>query len=316
MDRFWRLGSGAYIFFGKLAMMRSSARPPLLAVVLCLAWLPLACGGGGELRDASQQGGSYARISVTYVHRHGDAASRVQLQAEAQFVRYRNAAAPGIEALLGSSPQELGREECRLVDRRARSGAALGADAPEPEVALLDAGDLLLRGPSGQSALVAKRYPDLVPFVAGVYYSESEPPLDLEQGPSGEVQILGIGGAEVGSFAATVPLPLEAPAADATWVGTGLELRWTPGADPEGLRIEVRDARGDRHSVTCAADDDGSFTVPAALVQSLGARDLRVAVERVRRQQFTGAGVDGGEIVVALRDTSEISVPLAEGKAR
>ena len=296
-------------------MMRSHVRPPLFAVALCLASLPLACGGGGELRDASQQGGSYARISVAYVHRHGDPAGRVQLAAEAQFVRYRNAEAAGIEALLGAAPQDLGRDECRVLDRRARSGAAF-ADGPEPEVALLDAGDLLLRGPSGQSAFQSRRYPDLVPFVAGVYYAESEPPLDLEQGPSGEVQIIGVGGAEVGSFAATVPLPLEAPVAEASWDGTGIELRWTPVGDPEGLRIEVRDARGDGRSVTCAADDDGSFTIPAALVQSLGARDVRVSAERVRRQPFVGAGVDGGEIVASLRDTSEISVPLAEARGR
>jgi hypothetical protein len=297
-------------------MMRSAMRLSLLAGVCLLASLPLACGGGGELRDASQGGGSYARITVAYVHRHGDPAGRVQLAAEAQFVRYRNAEAAGIEALLGSTPQELGRDECRVVDRRARSGAAISADGPEPEVALLDAGDLLVRGPSGQSAFAARRYPDLVPFVSGVYYAESEPPLDLEQGPSGEVQIIGVGGSDVGSFAATVPLPLEAPVGDAAWVGAGIELRWTPLGDPEGLRVEVRDARGDGRTVSCAADDDGAFTVPAALVQSLGARDVRVAVERLRRQPFAGAGVAGGEIVVSLRDTSEVTVPLAEARTR
>jgi len=68
--------------------------------------------------------------------------------------------------------------------------------------------------------------------------------------------------------------------------------------------------------VSCAADDDGAFTVPAALVQSLGARDVRVAVERLRRQPFAGAGVAGGEIVVSLRDTSEVTVPLAEARTR
>jgi hypothetical protein len=298
--------------------MLSVGRPRLVPVALCMAsWLPLACGGGGELRDASLQGGSYARIAVTYVHRHDDPPGRVQLAAEAQFVRYRNAEADGIEALLGAGPSELRRGECRVVDRRARSGAAFSSDGPEAEVALLDAGDLLLRGPTGQSSLQARRYPDLVPVVAGVYYAETEPPLELEYGPSGEVQVVGVGGAEVGPFAAAVPLPVEVPQCTVAWVGTGIELRWTPGGEPEGLRLDVRDARGDgARTVSCVATDDGGFTIPATLVSSLGAREVRVSAERWRRQPFSGAGVAGGEVVVALRDVSEITVPVSEAQTR
>jgi hypothetical protein len=293
-------------------MMRSLLRPLFLVAALCVATsLPPGCGGGGELRDASQQGGSYARISVAYVHRHDDPAARVQLTVEAQFVRYRNAEAEGIEALLGGGLQELRRDECRVVDRRARTGAAFGVEGTEPEVALLDAGDLLVRGPSGQSALQARRYPDLVPFVAGVYYAETEPAVDLEQVPMGEVQVVGVGGAELGPFAATAPLPLDLPLCDVAWGDAGIELRWTPAGEPEGLRLDVRDARGDAaRAVSCTAADDGSFTIPAALVTSLGAREVRVAAERVRRQPFDGAGLAAGEIVVALRDTSELTVPL------
>ena len=298
--------------------MRSVARSLLVAAALCVAtWLPLACGGGGELRDASLQGGSYGRIAVAYVHQHDDPVGRVHLVSEARFVRHRNAEADGIEALLGAGPAELRRGECRVVDRRARSGAAFSAEGPEAEVELLDAGDLLIRGPSGQSALQARRYPDLVPFVAGVYYAETEPPLELEQGTSGEVQVVGVGGAEVGPFAATVPLPLEMPLCEVTWTATGIELRWGPGGEPEGLRIDVRDARGDgARAVSCAAADDGGFTVPATLVSSLGAREVRVAAERRHRQPFVGAGVAGGEIVVSLRDTSELTLPLLEAKPR
>jgi hypothetical protein len=287
-------------------------------MALCVAIaLPLACGGGGELRDASQHGGSYARIAVAYVHRHGDPAARVNLAAEATFVRYRNAEADGIEALLGSTPQELRRGECRIVDRRARSGAAFNSEGPEAEVALLDAGDLLVRGPSGQSALQARRYPDLVPFVAGVYYAEAEPPLELDQGPSGEVQVVGVGGAEVGPFAVTVPLPFEIPLCEVSWVGAGIELRWTAGGEPEGLRLDVRDARGDgARAVLCATADDGGFVVPASLVTSLGAREVRVSAERLRRQPLFGAGVVAGEIVASLRDTTELAVPLPEAKPR
>jgi hypothetical protein len=318
IDRFFGVGGHGYVSIGKAAIMLSGVRPLLGAVALCVAvWLPLGCGGGGELRDASQQGGSYARISVAYVHRHDDPPARLQLAVEAQFVRYRHAEADGIEALLGAGPQELRRGECRVVDRRARSGAAFSAEGAEPEVALLDAGDLLVRGPSGQSALSARRYPDLVPFVAGVYYAETEPAVDLDQGPSGEVQVLGVGGSEMGPFAAAVPLPLDLPICDVSWVGTGIELRWAAGGEPEGVRLDVRDARGDgARAVSCAAADDGGFTIPATLVMALGARDVRVSAERVHRQPFDGAGVAAGEIVVSLRDTSELSVPLPEAKAR
>jgi hypothetical protein len=268
MSRFAGVGRDGYSFTRKAAIMLWVVRRLLVAAALCaVIWLPLSCGGGGELRDASQQGGSYARISVAYVHRHGDPASHVHLSAEAQFVRYRNTEADGIEALLGAGPQELRRGECRVVDRRARTGAAFNSGSPDPEVALLDAGDLMVRGPSGQSTLQARRYPDVLPFVAGVYYAESEPALDLEQGPNGEVQVLGVGGSEVGPFAAAVPLPIELPLVDASASGTGIDLRWSPGFEPEGLRVDVRDARGEgARSVSCVAADDGAFTIPAALL--------------------------------------------------
>jgi hypothetical protein len=298
-------------------MLSVVRRLPVVGALCAAIWLPLACGGGGELRDASQQGGSYARITVAYVHRHGDPAGRVNLSAEAQFVRYRNTEADGIEALLGAGPQELRPGECRVVDRRARTGAAFNSGGPDAEVALLDAGDLMVRGPAGQSSLQPRRYPDLVPFVSGVYYSESEPPLDLAEGPTGEVQVLGVGGAEVGPFAAAVPLPLELPLVEASWAGTGIELRWAPDGEPGGLRLDVRDARGEgTRSVSCAVADDGGFTIPAALLQRLGAREVRVSAERWRRQPFAGAGVDVGEIVVSLRDTSELTLPLPEARSR
>jgi hypothetical protein len=279
-----------------------------------LVWLPLACGGTGELRDASQVGGSFARVALTYVHQHDDPPSLLRLETEALFVRYRNAEADGIEALLGTSPAggELKRGECRLVDRQARYGAAFNPEGPDAEVMLLDAGDLTLRLPAGPVSLSARRYPELVPFVSGVYYGEQDTASEGEPALGGELGVVSAGGPEVGPFAVTVAAPLELPLATATPTAAGLEVRWPAASEAEGVRIDVRGARGDgARSLSCAVADDGLQVIGGASLAELGTRELSVSVARVRRQPFIAAGVSGGEVLVVARDVAEVTLPEA-----
>jgi hypothetical protein len=283
---------------------------PLVAVAT-LGGLPTACGGGGELRDAAQAGGSFARIAVSFVHHHEDPPSQMQLETEALFVSYRNAEADGVEALLGTSPAggELRRGECRTTDRQARFTAAFNPDGPDAEVVLLDAGEVQLRLALGPVSLAPRRYPELVPFVSGVYYGDRQPSADLDRTLGGDVLVLGSGGPEVGPFAASVVVPPDLPLAQVTPLRQGLDLRWTAGREPDGVRVEVRGARGDGSRIlSCAAPDDGAFLVPAAALVELGASDVSVAVARIRRQPFSATGVLGGEIVVGLRDVTELGL--------
>jgi hypothetical protein len=298
--------------------MRSITRHLLPVVVLAgLAPLPLACGGTGELHTIAPPSGSYARVTVAYVHRHGAPAHQDELEAEAQFVSYSNAEAPAVAALLGQPPEPTRRGECRIIDRRARSEHAGATAGPDVEIALLDAGDLEVHGPTGRTHLTPRRHPDLVPFVAGVFYAASEPPTLLEPTPAGEVQILGTGGPEIGPFTVTVPFPLEAPALDVNWSAAGLDLRWRSADEEEGVAVEIRDAHGDgSRSLACLTADDGAFVVPAALIQVLAARELQVTATRQRRQSFTADGIDSGEVTLALRDVAELSLPDGEGSAR
>jgi hypothetical protein len=276
-----------------------------------IALLPLACGGTGELRDASQAGGSYARVAVGLVHRHDDPVAQMRLETEALFVRYRNAEADGIEALLGSSPGgELRLGECRVSDRQARYAAAFNPDGPDAEVMLLDAGDLQVKIPSGPVSLAPRRYPELVPFVSGVFYGDKDSVSDLDGALGSELTVSSAGGPEVGPFAVSLTAPPDVPLTLVTPLPAGLDLRWTGDREPEGVRIEIRAASGDgSRALTCTAPDDGAFLVAAAMVAELGARDLQVSVARARRQPFVAAGVSGGEVLVTARDVSEVTLP-------
>ncbi|HEY3356486.1 MAG TPA: hypothetical protein VGQ83_24760 [Polyangia bacterium] len=292
--------------------MSRKARHLLILVALGIfVWVPIACGGSGELRDASQAGGSFARIAVALVHRHDDPTAQMRLETEALFVRYRNAEADGIEALLGTSPAggELRRGECRVVDRQARYTAAFNPDGPDAEVMLLDAGDVQVSLPGGPVTLAARRYPELVPFVSGVYYGEQEPPGDLDSALGGEVTVASAGGPEVGPFAVTTPTPLDLPLTQVTALPAGLDLRWPAGRDGEDVRIEVRGARGDgSRTLACAAPDDGGFMIAAAALAELGTRELSVSVARLRRQPFAAPAVGGGELLVIARDVAEVTL--------
>jgi len=283
----------------------------LLVAAATFGWLPTGCGGGGELRDAAGAGGSFAHIAVSFVHRHEDPASQMRLETEAMFVTFRNAETDGIEALLGTSPAggELKRGECRTTDRQARFTAAFNPDGPDAEVLLLDAGEVQLRLAPGPVTLAPRRYPELVPFVSGVYYGDSQPSADLDRALGGDVLVLGSGGPEVGPFAASVVVPPDLPLAQVSPLRQGLDLRWTAGREPEGVRIEVRGVRGDGSRIlSCAAPDDGAFLIPVAALVELGASEASVAVARIRRQPFSATGVMGGEIVVAVRDVIDVGL--------
>jgi Tfp pilus assembly protein PilZ len=161
-------------------------------------------------------------------------------------------------------------------------------------------------------SLSARRYPELVPFVSGVYYGEQDTASEGEPALGGELGVVSAGGPEVGPFAVTVAAPLELPLATATPTAAGLEVRWPAASEAEGVRIDVRGARGDgARSLSCAVADDGLQVIGGASLAELGTRELSVSVARVRRQPFIAAGVSGGEVLVVARDVAEVTLPEA-----
>jgi hypothetical protein len=74
--------------------------------------------------------------------------------------------------------------------------------------------------------------------------------------------------------------------------GSDLAFAWNASDDPES-RVQIRIIDGDNNLVTAHATDDGSYSIPAADLQTLapGPVDIMFARERTDQVQFTDGGV-------------------------
>jgi len=202
----------------------------------------------------------------------------------------------------------------QLPERRgcteAGSDGALrgGADAqifPE-QLELLEAGDVSIRAdgtltrlalnlfpPSGSASGVIYTTPDQsAPLPPGASYaivatgSEAIPPLSLEQDAPGALRDVTVGG-----------VPLER--ATALAAGQPLDVTWSEGDVADRVFVELAGANG---SLLCSfADDDGSGSVPGALIAKLGSDPLRLAIHRVRENVRAQAPVRADALVLETR---------------
>lgn len=261
----------------------------------------------------------FALLTATVAHprsRGGLRADPVSLRAV--FVSHAGQAREAVLDLL-SLPQLLRLEQtdtCSLVARETTSWS--GGDAFRPEgdagwVDLLDAGQVSVGVASARQTLDPQYFPDVVATVSGVTYAGSAGlgPLPLRRRGSSEVRFDGTGSGEVGSFAVSLALPA---AVRLRLVGGrlpvdgharvertgGLAVRWdTRGTSDEPLMLELsRRSFGAVDTIRCIVEDDGAFTVPAALRGRLPehpepATD-RLTVRRATGVEFYARGVDEG----------------------
>jgi hypothetical protein len=201
----------------------------------------------------------------------------------------------------------------RVTDERLVE-AALETATADAHVGLLDAGDLIVNVAGQSDRLVPRWMPEVLPFVSGVFYRSQSELASLE---SGEVQVSGFGGPEVGRFdvsAALPPIPAllgiggqDPRAADIVVDRSAdLDVRWAAGplrAD-EIVFVTLRWSESD--ALRCRASSSGWLRVPArelaAGLRGVDAETLQLAVERVRRSRGRTRGLDAGELVVAARD--------------
>ena len=292
--------------------------PIALAVVFAAG-----CSGRDAVRDAGDAVRGLVRVDLSYTHSAGMLPGDARFDAQARFVRYRAFDAASVPTILGFADFEtLPLDGCKVSDGTAELDSALAADgvAPTAEVALLDAGNLELRGPPNQgdrAVITPRHYPELVPFVSGVVYGGDEmSPVALALGQP--YQVSGEGGNEVGPFSATVAAPRSFPtlSVDLLHRGSDLDVRWstesTPTAEPLLLEARWSSRIGGTHMVRCRVRDDGSFSIPhdafAELPATTAVSSATVTATRLSRAPFFAPGAGRGELTVALKDVAALQV--------
>jgi hypothetical protein len=289
------------------------------SIAFALVFAAVGCTGRDGVHDAGDTARGLVRVDLAYTRSVGSPASvapDVRFDAQARFVRYRSFDPASVPTILGFADFEgIAVGSCKVADGTAELDAALGSDGVAPEVTLLDAGRLEVRGPADRVSLSPRHYPELVPFVSGVVYGGEETgPMTLGLGQS--YLVSSDGGAEVGAFAAAVTAPRAFPSlsVDLLHRGSDLDLRWTaePGAT-EPLLLEVKwTSRAGARAVRCRARDDGFFSIPHEAFDGLPAASVLTSFSatatRLTRGPLWAPGAGRGELTVALKDVATLQV--------
>ncbi len=295
-------------------------------MVLLLAQAGLGCGPEEPVMvvrtsdPTHHSSGSFGLVTLRQVARAPGSAC---LKLSGQFVSYRDihpdAVVRAVDPEIGRLPNEGVPGQCRLLRSDALSEGATGQDPGAQgrfSIDLLDAGGLLLRSPQGEALVAPRDFPDMLSSVAGVVYS-STPADCVTLDGDGELSVEGQGGAEVGSFSVSLPLPqrpeiqeVAGQVAEAGSIaarrGEDLPLRWHQGETPGDfvhVELEGPDAR-----LVCLVEDSGGFAIPEADLDRLGvAGDLLLRVRRIRVQPFLAPGIREGELVTIVEDSTTVS---------
>ena len=274
------------------------------------------CSGRDGVRDAGDAVRGLVRVDLAYT-RASNTTVDPRFDLQARFVRYRSFDATSVPTILGFADFDgVPLDGCRVSDGTAELDSALAADnvAPSAEVALLDAGNLELRGPIDRLAIMPHHYPELVPFVSGVVYGSDElRPIALGFGQP--YSVTGDGGNEVGPFSATVVAPRSFPvlSVDPLHRGSDLDVRWSTDATPaaEPLVLEARwNGRAGTRTVRCRVRDDGAFSIPHDAFADLpaNATSATLTATRLSRAAFFAPGAGRGELTLALKDVAALQV--------
>jgi hypothetical protein len=269
---------------------------------------------------------------VGYDHDWSDSGESLLLTSTAQFVRYsamdRDQVARLLALPLDPERDLPEQEQCKVYDlsvepleEAADADADADAELDHPKnVELLEAGDLRIQDESGKTLTLApKHFPWLLPYISGVVYGEAQASLGKR---AARIKASSTGGEAVGSFAAQIGCPalprLQAIAGQKpTSVvlasrAQDLSLGWQTAAEKQTgdvTYLELRYTKGKRDlALRCRPADDGSFSVPRALIAGLG--DGRVTLELARLQQtgFSASGLDLGELRVTVRDRAQLEL--------
>lgn len=229
----------------------------------------------------------------------------------AQFVRVRGISVEQAMAALDvwMPDTELALDACAV--RRAPKFET-GVDV---QVELLNAGPLTIESAFGRAFIEGRHLPDLGQISGVVYGNDAGYGRDLivvpyEAGlpyrwalPGGE-----IGGVEAQMEAPEVPVVLSGTVFDTAKLSQlndpEFVLEWQPPTvGAAGLFLSI--ATGDGGAIECRLEDDGTFTLPGALLEPLrqNGQGAELVLRRVSVQALEIAGVDHTQLVFGARDS-------------
>ncbi len=292
--------------------MRTS-RPSGLSILglLSAAALFVACSGEPSTESGTDLDESrFGLLSVSYDQEWTDTSASLQLKAHAQFVHFTDMQREYVARLLGlplDPSRDLPPEDaCRIFDVT----LDLERDRLEQEepghVALLEAGNLMVKTTGGEVTLKPRHFPGLLPFISGVVYAEAQATTDRSaddrsagQRP-GSVAVTTTGGEAVGPFkvqsagpehprllrvagqvpdgvsqhqGSSIKDSVSQPQGLSIEDNIPLALQWRASRDAGDVTyLELRYTKGERElALRCRPRDDGDFEIPADLVgQAMG----------------------------------------------
>jgi hypothetical protein len=223
----------------------------------------------GSSAESDAQSTSTTGVVVVESAVSGDEAAHGE--ASARFVRLRGTIDDSALGLVGASLDLPPVGQCAPRQDQASSRA----------VELLDVGAISIEVLGGQRVLLASRQvPDVVDLVSGTMYSAR---IDETLLPaSSDVAVLVSGSPDVPAFSVRAKTP-EAPASVrvAPLDASSVELTWTAGTD--SIYVDFGSSR-------CSLADDGRAVIPLTDGESV------ITLHRVRREQLSIPGLDGGEL--------------------
>ena len=299
---------------------RLAAAAPLAAAVAFACATPDLEGPAPEAAEV----GRIARIHLVLQPAPDPLGVDPQLDLRARFAAYRGLDADLARARIGLAPlphARVGAGSCMPSDHLdvEPSDRALGDD---PELLLVDGGDLRLRVADLDLDVPLVLVPGLLPYMSGVEYAlvRDHLPTTFVPGerPAVALDLAGRGDDELPALRlrARLPPPIDLRA-ELTLDPSLIDLRWRPAPVP-GAPLLVRlgayvggEAIG--HEVTCAFVDRGELRLDLAELRRLGlggaGEGLKITASRADVAAFEVGEFSAGELIIELREAAFITLP-------
>ncbi|AWV91112.1 hypothetical protein [Bradymonas sediminis] len=241
--------------------------------------------------------------------------------------------ARALEALEVWSPDyELDLDACSMHSARAVESGRNG----QIRLELLDVGPITVHGPDASIRLEARRLPDLLSAFSGVIYGTEQglgtEPLRVGYHSGARYDFSAPGQTESAGFSVAMraPEPIHITrvgaydAANGPRVGVSfgedLNIQWRSSMESTGAQLDEAQALAssgedvflrisagfgpDRPRLSCRVEDDGTFTLPAALIEQLvdDSNELQLSLRRVNAKNIEIDGLDSAEFVFSAVD--------------
>ena len=264
--------------------------------------------------------GHLGRIHVILQPAPDELEPEPQLQIQARFVEYRNVAEAFVRArakLPVPAWEQLEVGQC--VPSSSLLPGAPPTPAGEPELSLIDAGELRVMLGTRDVVVPLVLVPDILPWLSGVEYMHVDdrmPELAVDPDGSFPLAISVDGTASIGldriDLAIHLPPALELQGAG---IGEGrLTIDWQPpGEATQAILLQLQAFQPSEgipepagEELTCLVPDSGRASFEIATLEgaglATGAALLRVAASRFASQSIDTGAFEGVELIVEQRD--------------